>query len=105
MNPTDKDRPEPQNEPPRVQLRIQTPRGLWSMAEPAEAPKRPDYPISTPVQQVIDDVRAVFRFAEDDNRYTLLKGSVTMEPQRPLASYNLDDPDMVLLLSVQGGNA
>jgi hypothetical protein len=75
------------------------------MTEPVHAQRRPNYLINTKVQQVIDDVRLVFRFAEDDNRYTLLKGSEVMSPQRTLASYDLHDPCLVLLFSVQGGNA
>ena len=33
-----------------VRLRVQTPRGLWSMTEPAEAPKRPLYKQSTKIE-------------------------------------------------------
>lgn len=90
--------------PPRIQLQVQTPRGLWSMTEPEEADLRPEYPISTKVQQVLDDARSIFGFVEDDSQYALLRDGKPLEPQRPLASYHLEDNDL-LVLSVQGGNA
>lgn len=90
--------------PPRIQLRIQTPRGLWSMTEPANAEARPDYPISTKVTTVIEDARAVFKFVETDSKYTLFRGNEALDPNRPLGSYQLE-PNSLLLLSVQGGNA
>src|SRR5687768_15169321 len=90
--------------PPRVQVRVQTPRGLWSMTEPAIAPRRPEYPISTPVATVIADARTVFNFVEQDSLYTLFLNGTQLEPGRPLASYHLAD-DALLVLSVQGGNA
>jgi hypothetical protein len=90
--------------PPQVTLQVQTPRGLWSMTQPPDAAKRPNYPISTKVAQVIADVRGVFGFVEEDSKYTLLRGDDTLDPERPLASYHLA-PDTLLLLSVQGGNA
>src|SRR5687768_3800072 len=43
--------------PPLVQLRVQTPRGMWSMTHPEAATRRPEYPISGKVQEVIDDAR------------------------------------------------
>lgn len=88
----------------RVTLQIQTPRGLWSKTSPPNATKRPVYPISTKVEQVIADAREVFKFTESENKYVLLHGSTTLEPNRPLASYHLAD-DTLLVLSVQGGNA
>lgn len=90
--------------PPRVQLQVQTPRGLWSMTEPKEATRRPDYPVSTKIQTVIDDARAVFKFVENDSKYTLFLGTESLAPERALASYHLE-PNTLLLLSVQGGNA
>ena len=90
--------------PPRVHVRVQTPRGLWSMTEPAIAPRRPEYPISTQVSMVIADARAVFQFVEQDSLYTLFINGTQLEPGRPLASYHLAD-DALLVLSVQGGNA
>lgn len=90
--------------PPRVRLHVQTPRGLWSMMEPAIAPRRPEYPISTPVATVIADARTVFNFVEQDSLYTLFLNGTQMAPERPLASYRLAD-DTLLVLSVQGGNA
>src|SRR6185369_9079850 len=90
---------------PLVQLRIQTPRGLWSMNEPKEAPKRPEYPIATKIEQVIADARNVFHFVEQDSKYTLLRGNEVLEPQRTLASYRIVEDGTVLVLSVQGGNA
>lgn len=90
--------------PPTVRLRVQTPRGLWSMDEPTNAQKRPLYPISTKVELVIADARSVFGFVEEDSKYTLLLGNVTLEPQRTLASYHIKD-ETLLVLSVQGGNA
>ena len=92
------------HEPRRIHLRVQTPRGLWSMTEPAKATKRPDYPTSTKVQTVIHDVREVFGFVENDSKYTLFLGQQALAPERTLASYHLK-PDTLLLLSVQGGNA
>ena len=90
--------------PPTVHLRIQTPRGLWSMDAPPTATKRPLYPISTKVEQVIADARSVFGFVEEDSKYTLLRGADILEPQRTLASYHIED-NALLVLSVQGGNA
>lgn len=87
-----------------VKLRVQTPRGLWSMTEPVEAPKRPIYKQSTKIEQVIQDARDVFKFVEQDSKYTLFRGDEKLEPQRTLVSYKIED-DTLLLLSVQGGNA
>ena len=89
---------------PTVALQIQTPRGLWNAAEPANAAKRPTYPLSTRVEQVIRDAREVFGFVEDDNKYELLHGEDKLEPQRPLASFHFENGTL-LILSVQGGNA
>jgi hypothetical protein len=89
---------------PRVHLRVQTPRGLWSMTEPAEAPRRPEYAISTAVAEVIADARTVFKFVEQDSLYTLFLNGAPMAPERPLASYQVVS-DALLVLSVQGGNA
>jgi hypothetical protein len=93
-----------QGEKNRVQLRVQTPRGLWSMKEPADAKLRPDYPRSTKVQRVIDDARSVFKFVENDSKYTLFHAQQQLDTERTLASYKLED-DTLLTLSVQGGNA
>jgi hypothetical protein len=90
--------------PPTVRLRIQTPRGLWSMDAPPDAKKKPLYVISTKVEQVISDARSVFGFVEQDSKYTLLRGDEVLEPQRTLASYHIADKTL-LVLSVQGGNA
>lgn len=87
-----------------VRLQIQTPRGLWSMDEPKDAIKRPEYPISTKIEQVIEDAREVFKFVEQDSKYTLFRGTELLEPQRTLASYKIED-ETLLVLSVQGGNA
>jgi hypothetical protein len=87
-----------------VRLRVQTPRGLWSMQEPKDAQKRPLYEISTKVERVIEDARDVFKFVEQDSKYTLLRGGEKLEPQRTLASYKIED-ETLLMLSVQGGNA
>jgi hypothetical protein len=89
---------------PKIQLRVQTPRGLWSMNEPKGAEKRPEYPISAKVEQVIADARSVFKFVEEDSKYTLLRGNDPLEPQRTLASYHIEN-NTLLVLSVQGGNA
>ena len=89
---------------PTVTLRIQTPRGLWSMEEPKDATKRPKYAISTKVGQVITDVRSVFNFVEQDSKYTLYREKEALDPERTLASYHIKDGTL-LLLSVQGGNA
>ena len=64
----------------------------------------PEYPISTKVQKVIDDVRTVFKFVENDSKYTLFLGKTELEPQRTLVSYQIDTGTL-LVLSVQGGNA
>jgi hypothetical protein len=90
--------------PPRVSLKIQTPRGLWSTTEPANAAKRPIYPISTKIGQVITDAREVFKFTETGNQYVLLHGQTKLESERTIASYHLIDGTL-LVLSVQGGNA
>lgn len=90
--------------PPKVQIKVQTPRGLWSMDEPKDAPVRPEYAISAKVQDVIDDVRKVFKFVENDSKYTLFLGKTEIEPQRTLISYHIETGTL-LVLSVQGGNA
>ena len=90
--------------PPRIRFRVQTPRGIWSMTEPAIAPRRPEYPISAQAATVIADARTVFNFVEQDSLYTLFLNGTQMAPERPLASYHLAD-DALLVLSVQGGNA
>jgi hypothetical protein len=87
-----------------LQLRVQTPRGLWSMTEPEIADRRPEYEQNTKVQSVIDDARAVFKFVENDSKYTLFQGKLALEPERTLASYHILT-DTLLTLSVQGGNA
>lgn len=87
-----------------VRLRVQTPRGLWSMQEPKDSQKRPLYAISTKVERVIEDARDVFKFVEQDSKYTLLRDGEKLEPQRTLASYKIEDGTL-LMLSVQGGNA
>ncbi|MDB4914946.1 MAG: hypothetical protein JWM95_2590 [Gemmatimonadetes bacterium] len=89
---------------PKVQIKVQTPRGLWSMDDPKEATLRPEYAIAAKVQDVIDDVRNVFKFVENDSKYTLFLGRTELEPQRTLASYQIKT-DTLLVLSVQGGNA
>jgi hypothetical protein len=90
--------------PPHVEFSVQTPRGLWSMTEPESAPLRPNYVISTKIEQVITDVRKVFKFVENDSKYELRLGDDVLEPQRTLASYKIDKKT-VLVLTVQGGNA
>ena len=90
--------------PPMVQIQVQTPRGLWSMTEPEVAPKRPQYVISTKIEQVIADVRTVFNFVENDAKYTLFLGKTELKPERTLASYQIETGTL-LVLSVQGGNA
>lgn len=89
---------------PRVILKVQTPRGLWSLKEPADARLRPRYPISTKISKVIADAREVFGFVEEDSKYALLLGKEVLEPERTLASYRIED-GVLLVLSVQGGNA
>ena len=89
---------------PTVQIKVQTPRGLWSMDEPENARIRPEYDLSTKVEQVIADARKVFGFVETDSQYTLFMGKTKLEPQRTLASYQIETGTM-LVLSVQGGNA
>ena len=87
-----------------VVFKVQTPRGLWSKTEPKDAAKRPEYPVSTKIEQVILDVRSVFGFVEQDSKYTLLRGKEVLDPHRTLASYDIEDGTL-LVLSVQGGNA
>jgi len=87
-----------------IVLQIQTPRGLWNMELPPDAKKRPSYPPSTKVSQVIADAREVFKFTENDNKYTLLREAEKLAPERTLASYRLRNGEL-LVLSVQGGNA
>jgi hypothetical protein len=96
----DKDKDKPR----RVTLQIQTPRGLWNNKTPKDAFLRPVYEKTTKIQQIIDDARAVFKFAENDNKYTLFLGEKQLEPQRTIESYHLED-ETLLVLSVQGGNA
>ncbi len=85
----------------KVELQVQTPRGLWNKKLPKDAALRPVY---EKIQQIIDDARAVFKFAENDNKYTLFLGEKQLEPQRTIESYHLED-ETLLVLSVQGGNA
>jgi hypothetical protein len=87
-----------------VEIQVQTPRGLWSMTEPENADRRPNYPVSTKIETVIADARHVFKFVENDSKYTLFLGKQQLEPQRTLASYGIK-MDTLLTLSVQGGNA
>lgn len=90
--------------PRRIHLRVQTPRGLWSMTEPSIAARRPEYSIETTVAAVIADARTVFQFVEQDSLYTLFLGTTPLALERPLVSYGIVD-DTLLVLSVQGGNA
>lgn len=95
----------PDDRPDRlIELRVQTPRGLWSKTQPASADRRPVYDKTTKIQQIIDDARSVFKFVENDNKYTLFLGEQQLEPTRTIVSYHLED-GMLLVLSVQGGNA
>src|SRR5260370_31711506 len=80
-----------------VHFKVQTPRGLWSMTEPKDATKRPEYPVTTKIEQVILDVRSVFKFVEQDSKYTLLRGDEILEPQRTLASYKVEDHTLLVL--------
>lgn len=89
---------------PTVYLQIQTPRGLWNRTEPPNATKRPIFPISTKVEEVIADAREVFGFVEEDNKYQLLNGTDRLDPKLPLARYHFEDGTL-LILTVQGGNA
>ena len=88
----------------KVELQVQTPRGLWNKKLPKDAPLRPVYEKTTKIQQIIDDARTVFKFAENDNKYALFLGEKQLEPQRTIESYHLED-ETLLVLSVQGGNA
>lgn len=88
----------------RVELQVQTPRGLWNKKLPKDAPLRPVYEKTTKIQQIIDDARQVFKFVENDNKYTLFLGEEQLEPTRTIVSYHLKD-ETLLVLSVQGGNA
>lgn len=87
-----------------IHLRVQTPRGIWTMTEPVDAVKRPEYRPSAKIEQVIEDARIVFKFVEQDSKYTLLRGNEILESQRTLVSYKIED-ETLLVLSVQGGNA
>lgn len=88
----------------KVELQVQTPRGLWNKKLPANASLRPVYEKTIKIQQIIDDARTVFKFVENDNKYTLFLGEQQLEPNRTIVSYHLED-DTLLVLSVQGGNA
>jgi len=87
-----------------LSLRVQTPRGLWSLDQPAEAPRRPVYALNSKIQQIINDAREVFGFVENGNQYVLLHGDERLQPERTIESYHLKD-GALLVLSVQGGNA
>lgn len=97
------DRKNPEKER-RLRLRIQTPRGLWSVKEPKHADRRPIYDPDTRIQVVIDDARAVFGFVENDSKYTLFHEGRELNPTQSLESYHIKS-DELLVLSVQGGNA
>lgn len=88
----------------RVELHVQTPRGLWNKKLPKDATLRPIYEKTAKIQQIIDDARTVFKFVENDNKYTLFLGEEQLEPTRTIISYHLKD-ETLLVLSVQGGNA
>lgn len=88
----------------RIELQVQTPRGLWNKKLPKDAALRPVYEKTAKIQQIIDDARKVFKFVENDNKYTLFLGEKQLEPQRTIESYHLED-ETLLVLSVQGGNA
>lgn len=90
--------------PPTIRLRVQTPRGLWSMTTPEDADIRPEYVQSAKVQQVIDDARRVFGFDDSDSKYSLVKDNEVLAGERTLISYGLTH-DVLLILTVQGGNA
>jgi hypothetical protein len=87
-----------------LSLRVQTPRGLWSLDQPVEAPRRPVYALNSKIQQIINDAREVFGFVENGNQYVLLHGDDPLKPERTIESYHLKDGTL-LVLSVQGGNA
>lgn len=87
-----------------IELQVQTPRGLWNKKQPPKAELRPVYDKTTKIQQIIDDARKVFKFVENDNKYTLFLGEQQLEPNRTVVSYHLEDGTL-LVLSVQGGNA
>lgn len=88
----------------RIRLQVQTPRGLWNQKLPKDAKLRPVYEKTTKIQQIIDDARTVFKFVENDNKYTLFLDEQQLEPTRTIVSYHLED-ETLLVLSVQGGNA
>jgi hypothetical protein len=87
-----------------LHILVQTPRGLWSLTEPENAPRRPVYALNSKIQQLINDVREVFGFVENGNQYVLLHGDDRLQPERTIESYHLKDGTL-LVLSVQGGNA
>lgn len=90
--------------PHTLSLRVQTPRGLWSIDQPPDAPRRPIYALNSKIQQIINDAREVFGFVEDGNKYVLMHDDQPLAPERTVASYHLKD-GALLILSVQGGNA
>ncbi len=100
----DKEKDKDKDNRNRVELQVQTPRGLWNKTQPKDAPIRPVYEKTAKIQQVIDDARKVFKFVENDNKYTLFLGEQQLEPTRTIVSYHLED-ETLLVLSVQGGNA
>ena len=81
-----------------LQIQIQTPRGLWSMTEPVNAPLQPGYEPQTKVEQVIADARSVFKFVENDSKYSLFFKREELAPQRPLVSYGIHDGDLLTAL-------
>lgn len=88
----------------KIELQVQTPRGLWNKKLPKDAALRPVYEKTAKIQQIIDDARKVFKFAENDNKYALFLGEKQLEPTHTIESYHLKD-ETLLVLSVQGGNA
>jgi hypothetical protein len=107
VNMTEEKTLQPEEKRPQHQslsLRVQTTRGLWSIEQPPDATRRPVYALNSKIQQIINDVREVFGFVEDGNKYVLLHDDKQLEPERTVASYHLKDGDL-LILSVQGGNA
>jgi hypothetical protein len=87
-----------------MHLKVQTPRGLWDDRLPPKAKKRPVYEPNATVQQVLDDVRSVFEFVENDNVYTLLHNKIPLNSRSTLKEAGIHD-GALLVLTVQGGNA
>jgi len=76
-----------------LRLEIQTPVGDWTQ----------DFPKTTKVSEVIQATLEHFGLAPGDYQMRLVSNGETLQPDRPLVSYHLEDGAAVMLIPAQGG--